>query len=203
MAAALEKSHSFQTEPIEEYRNPIYSYTVQPSANENGPSLPLVIRANITNDSIRPSNMDMKTIVVSEELKNNIDLMSGDKDDSAFLIGFKNGGPAEIYNVVPQSRSTYKSWLSYSKTIYDWVQQDIGNKVEVTIVVLYKNNSTRPSAFGLSLLFKNNGDMCKEPEDQIVYNGKTTFKNKKHRKPSTPVKKEDSELDLEYLLGLF
>lgn len=148
-AQRLEEQNYFQTVSLNEYRNPIYKYTAQAPQNDEDPWLPLVLRANITSDTIRCGDINEAKVT------------------TGLLIGHLIGGVKITYNIVPLSAAADVNLRKYEKDIYQWVSKE--GSVQVTVVIMYEDTLI-PFAFGLNYSFVKDGKVCKEIIDEIVYN---------------------------------
>lgn len=182
-AQKLEEQDYFQTVSLNEHRNPVYKYTVQAPQNEKDPWLPLVIRANITSDTIRC------------EHKNEAESKTG------LLIGHLIGGVKKSYNMVTLSSTADKNLRKFENDIYQWISKE--GSVQVTIVVMYKD-TLNAFAFGLNYIFVKDGKVCKEIVDEIVYNNlPPVFETSGAEKTQVVKTTTFKPMELEDVIGIF
>lgn len=148
-AQKLEQQDYFQTESLNEHRNPVYKYTIQAPQNNENPWLPLVVRANITSDTVRCDDNNKP------------------QAKTGLLIGHRIGGVIKPYNVVLLSATADGYLRKHENDIYQWVLKE--GSVQITIVIMYEDTLS-PFAFGLNYIFVKDGKVCKEIVDEIVYN---------------------------------
>lgn len=181
-AQKLQEQDYFQTVSLNEYRNPVYQYTVQAPQNDEEPWLPLVLRANITSDTVRCGD-------ITEA-----------KYTTGLLIGHLIGGVKKPYNMVPLSATAEEKLRKYENDIYQWISKE--GSVKVTIVIMYKD-TLNPFALGINYSFVKEGKVFKEVMDEMVYNNltantKTSGVGRTQVLASTTVK----PLDFEDVVGL-
>ncbi|KAJ2953022.1 hypothetical protein O0L34_g7405 [Tuta absoluta] len=185
-ANKIEKSKYFKTETVNEARNPVYTYTVKPAMSEGDPVLPLVIRAKITADTIKPVRQFKSRLHSSEgthrgkiiprdkssmplDVTENLDRMAKlPKDKPRKLIGYYLGGLSTVYNTVPLRRSVRSMTQKFEEEIYFWLRRR-NTTVDVTIVVMYGNHS-RPDALAVDIVFRKGDKIVRMHRDKILAN---------------------------------
>lgn len=153
-ADKLECLDYYQTETVNEHRNPIYKYTIKPPNNANDPWLLLVVKARITAETINCCN---------KRKQNN--------HAAGFIIGGLIGGHNKLYNTATLGKSSDQTLRKYENKVYAWALQDRTNTVEITVLVMYKNSNI-PYAFGVDYYFLKDGKVSHDHTltDVIVYN---------------------------------
>lgn len=148
----LELLNYYQTESVNEYRNPIYRYTMKPPTNPNDPPLLLVVKARITADTVNCCNKRKQ-------------------GTEGFIIGDLIGGKTSLYNTVTLKKSSDQALRRYERRIYAWALQGEMNTVEITVLVTYKESNI-PYAFGVDYNFLKDGKVWHDHtiRDVIVYN---------------------------------
>lgn len=187
-ASRMESQHA--TYRLNAAANPIYQYSSKSVNTPNGQvNLPLVIRAKIEARHIQLSNTRPNN-AISNNAKDNCRRMgmnSGRSDNNndvfGHLIAYKNGGPSDFYNIVPQTNrinigtitntpiNAPSIWAASEREITNFITSSRGGWVEVTVVVFYNGAETRPGAFGISEVFKNSaGAVVQQCSDYFYSN---------------------------------
>lgn len=153
-ADKLERLDYYQTEAVDEHRDPIYRYTMKPPTNPNEPGLLLVVKARITAETIHCCN--------KRKQKSNA---------ASFIIGDLIGGPQKLYNTVTLRKLSGETLRKYDNKVYAWTSQDKTNTVEITVLVMYKESNI-PYAFGVDYNFLKDGKVSLDhaERDVVVYN---------------------------------
>ncbi|CAG9795947.1 unnamed protein product [Diatraea saccharalis] len=143
---------NIQIQTVEEYGVAVKSYTLVNIALANGRnmSIPVVIRAHVTNQTIKHLQISERFGESNQNVGDFYELFYRRR-----LIGDEIGGPDLPYNYVPQSGRLRPVLTNIEQVIKSWCV-DGDESVDMLIVVFYPEFKTRmPHAIGIDLTFNN------------------------------------------------
>lgn len=107
-----------------------------------------------------------------------------DRNNDVFghLISYKNGGPPDFYNIVPQTNRINigtvtntpifapSIWAASEREITSFVNSASSAYVEIIVAVFYDGAETRPIAFGTSETYENSSGVVHQCRDYFYSN---------------------------------
>ncbi|CCU56343.1 unknown similar to AMEV109 [Mythimna separata entomopoxvirus 'L'] len=176
---------------ITDDRDPTLSYTVLPTYSYFGNdqiNLPLVVRAIITNSTLRNAGeRETFNSEIHRHFNNmNPNLNHVNYDERGHIIGSRLGGPTETYNIFPQSwrhnHGRLSRWQYMESDLDNFIRGHSNRYAEYTAILSYETDSNgilnfRPTAIGLRVRLYDNGNLVNMHGNPISSYSANTLEN--------------------------